>query len=550
MGGRWESTARIGASVNPCIREFLHFPAYASTLDLFDLFAGVCWSMALRPSSISKLVVIGFGLAIVPLVLVIVSVTVAIAHFAEQGQVSILRAVAMSDAANRMNNAVRSMERYGLQYTVLQDQALLVLYDQSFTGYQKSSAQFAAAGPSTADRQRLERLASHLARARQLLPLVSLEGNRSALESDFSRASGEAQRLQSDVNEGISTEVAKLGTRALAIKRLTIVEVLLVLPLSIAVAILFIVLITRPIRRLDQAVSGLGDGDLETPITVQGPRDIASLGDRLEWLRNRMNALEAAKLHFLRQLSHELKTPLTAIREGADLLQEDLGHELGAEQQEIVHIVRDNSLRLQRLIEDLLRFSLAEGPVGAGMVQDISLTAVVQDLLLSYKPSLRSKSLHLAVDLAEVQVRGHSDRLRTICDNLLSNAVKFSPQNATIRLHLQVQGERAVLDVEDEGPGVAPEEREKIFDILYRGEASDTGKVEGSGLGLAIAREYVLSYGGSLELLDKETPGACFRLLLPLADHTAPHGAHRADSGGLRDPAAATPPKYSDPQAG
>ncbi|MHB8209951.1 MAG: HAMP domain-containing sensor histidine kinase [Acidithiobacillus sp.] len=503
--------------------------------------------MALRPSSISKLAVIGFGLAIVPLVLVIVSVTISIAHFAEQGQVSILRAVAMSDAANRMNNAVRSMERYGLQYTVLQDQALLVLYDQSFTEYKKSSAQFAAAGPSLVDRQRLQRLAGHLARARQLLTLVSLDGNRGALESDFSRASAEAQRLQSDVNEGISTEVAKLGTRALAIKRLTIMEVLLVLPLSIAFAILFIVLITRPIRRLDQAVSGLGAGDLETPIAVQGPRDIASLGDRLEWLRNRLNALEAAKLHFLRQLSHELKTPLTAIREGAELLQEDLGHELGVdEQQEIVHIVRDNSLRLQRLIEDLLRFSLAEGPVGAGMVQDISLTAVVEELLLSYKPSLRSKSLHLVMDLADVHVRGHGDRLRTICDNLLSNAVKFSPQNATIRIYLQVQDEQAVLDVQDEGPGVAPEEREKIFDILYRGEASDAGKIEGSGLGLAIAREYVLSYGGSLELLDKETPGACFQLRLPITNHTAPHARH-VDPGGLRDHAvASTTVKYSD----
>ncbi|MCK9188272.1 ATP-binding protein [Acidithiobacillus sp.] len=503
--------------------------------------------MALRPSSISKLAVIGFGLAIVPLVLVIVSVTISIAHFAEQGQVSILRAVAMSDAANRMNNAVRSMERYGLQYTVLQDQALLVLYDQSFTEYKKSSAQFAAAGPSPVDRQRLERLATHLSRARRLLPLVSLEGNRRALESDFSRTSAEAQHLQSDVNEGISTEVAKLGTRALAIKRLTVVEVLLVLPLSIAFAILFIVLITRPIRRLDQAVSGLGDGDLETPIAVQGPRDIASLGDRLEWLRNRLNALEAAKLHFLRQLSHELKTPLTAIREGAELLQEDLGHELGAdEQQEIVHIVRDNSLRLQRLIEDLLRFSLAEGPVGAGMVQDISLTAVVEELLLSYKPSLRSKSLHLVTDLADVRVRGHEDRLRTICDNLLSNAVKFSPQNATIRIYLQVQDEQAVLDVQDEGPGVAPEERGKIFDILYRGEASDAGKIEGSGLGLAIAREYVLSYGGSLELLDKKTPGACFRLRLPITDRTAAHARH-VDPGGLRDHAvASTTSKYSD----
>ncbi len=486
--------------------------------------------MALRPSSISKLVVFGFGLAIVPLVLVIVSVTISIAHFAEQGQTSILRAVAMSNAANRMTNAVRSMERYGLQYTVLQDQALLVLYQQSYDDYKKAAAQFTAAAPSQSERQQLGSLDTKLLRARQLLPIVALEGNRSALESDFSRAGTAAQHLQTAVNEGISTEVGKLGTRALAIKRMTLMEVLLVLPLSITVAIFFIVLITRPIRRLDQAVSGLGDGDLETPIAVSGPRDIASVGERLEWLRTRLNALEAAKLHFLRQLSHELKTPLTAIREGAELLQEDLGHALAAEQEEIVQIVRDNSLRLQRLIEDLLKFSLAEGQAGAGMAQAVPLVAIIEELLQSYKPSLRSQSLRLDLRMDPVNVWGHRDRLRTICDNLLSNAVKFSPPGSTIHIRLFAEGANATLEVEDEGPGVPVTEREKIFDIMYQGSASSSGKVEGSGLGLAIAKEYVLSYGGSLELLVKESSGACFRVVLPLAE--GPNSPNPVDSAG------------------
>ncbi len=498
-----------------------------------------------RPSSISRLVVFGFGLAIIPLVLVIASVTIAIARFAEEGQSSILHAVALSDSANRMSNAVRSMERYGLQYTVLQNSALLVLFQQSYEDYQKISRSFLAAGPSAVDQARLARLNSNLQRVQQMLPLAALEDNRQGLDHHFSLASHEVQGLQNDVNNGISAEVASLGSRALDIKRLTMLEVLLVLPLSIAVAIFFIILITRPVQRLDQAITGLGDGDLDTPIRVNGPKDIAGLGDRLEWLRLRLAELEAAKIHFLRQLSHELKTPLTAIREGAELLQEDLGHELGAEQREIVHIVRDNSLRLQRLIEDLLRFSIAEAPAGIGMAQEIPLHEVLEELLVSYKPVLRSKALRLDTRLSPVLVPGHRDRLRTICDNLLSNAVKFSPQGATIRLALGTEDGEAILDVVDAGPGVSPDEREKIFDILYRGSAADSGKIEGSGLGLAITKEYVRSYGGDLEILEMETPGAHFRVRLPLGPGET-HALAVSDPGRRMRYSAASPAENTD----
>ncbi|MCE5393020.1 MAG: HAMP domain-containing protein [Acidithiobacillus sp.] len=476
-----------------------------------------------RPSSISWLTVFGFGLAIIPLVLVIVSITLTIARFAEEGQSSILRAVALSDSANRMNDAVRSMERYGLQYSVLQDSALLVLFQQSYEQYRQVSARFTRAGPSPADQQHLAHLNQYLQQARRNLPLAALEDSRSRLEENFSAANREMQRLQEDVNDGISAQVRELGDRALQIKRQTLVEVLLALPLTIGVAVLFIVLITRPIKRLDRAITALGDGDLDSPIAVSGPKDIAALGDRLEWLRQHLNELEATKIHFLRQLSHELKTPLTAIREGSELLQEDLGAGLAAEQVEIVHIVRDNSLRLQRLIEDLLRFSVAEGPVSAGMLQTIPLHEVLEELVISYKPVLRSKGLRLENQLQELWVKGHRERIRTIFDNLLSNAVKFSPQNGTIRTILSRDGDFAIIDVIDAGPGVAPEEREKIFDILYRGSAADSGKIEGSGLGLAITKEYVISYGGTLEILTTEGPGAHFQVRLPLVGAQSDH---------------------------
>ncbi len=126
--------------------------------------------------------------------------------------------------------------------------------------------------------------------------------------------------------------------------------------IALALAILFAVLIARPIRQLDQAIRRMGTADFAHTIEVNGPQDLRYLGQRLEWLRSRLHELEEQQNRFLRHVSHELKTPLTAVREGAELLRDNVGGRLSAEQREIVRIVRENSLSLQKLIEDLLTY--------------------------------------------------------------------------------------------------------------------------------------------------------------------------------------------------
>ncbi len=115
-------------------------------------------------------------------------------------------------------------------------------------------------------------------------------------------------------------------------------------------------LIARPIRQLDQAIRQMGTADFTHAIEVNGPQDLRYLGQRLEWLRTRLHELEEQQNRFLRHVSHELKTPLTAVREGAELLRDNVGGRLAPEQQEIVRIVRENTLSLQKLIEDLLKY--------------------------------------------------------------------------------------------------------------------------------------------------------------------------------------------------
>jgi two-component system sensor histidine kinase GlrK len=287
--------------------------------------------------------------------------------------------------------------------------------------------------------------------------------------------------------------------------------------IALAVGILFAVLIARPIRQVDLAIRRMGTADFTHPIEVNGPEDLRYLGQRLEWLRSRLSDLEEQQNRFLRHVSHELKTPLTAVREGAELLRDNVGGKLSSEQREIVRIVRQNTLSLQKLIEDLLTYhqtrameSQAAGPV---VMQD-----VVQRVLNEHKLAALARMVTFDQQLVPAQIVGDAEKVRTIVDNLVSNAIKYSPRSAPIVVSLRAEHGFAVLDVVDRGPGIDPGERERIFESFYQGRPPVDGRVKGSGLGLAIAREYALAHGGRIEVVEPgpNEQGAHFRLSLPL----------------------------------
>ena len=133
------------------------------------------------------------------------------------------------------------------------------------------------------------------------------------------------------------------------------------------------------------------------------------------------------------------------------------------------------------------------------------------------------------MNLQPVVVHGDTEKLRVIIDNLVSNAVKFSPERGEIEMSLNLDQGEACLDVQDEGPGIAQAEREKIFDARFKGALQVDAAVAGSGLGLAIAREFALAHGGTVKLLERPPRktmagrGSHFQLRLPgatLTDNT------------------------------
>ena len=214
-------------------------------------------------------------------------------------------------------------------------------------------------------------------------------------------------------------------------------------------------------------------------------------------------------------MSHELKTPLANIREGTELLLEGAVGSLSQEQREVGGILRENSLRLQRLIENLLSYSEWQAKRSGLDLTKLSLPPLIEAAVETYQLPIHAHHLTLVRQVDEVSFTADRAKLRLILDNLVSNAVKFTPDGGTITVRGRLDGADVVIEVADTGPGVPAAERGRIFEAFYQGATPQGGLVRGTGIGLSVVQEFVQAHGGTIELVDGEFPGAHFRVRLP-----------------------------------
>jgi two-component system sensor histidine kinase GlrK len=293
-------------------------------------------------------------------------------------------------------------------------------------------------------------------------------------------------------------------------------QILAAIAVAIIMALGFGVWLARPLKRLERAVVSLGENRLDQPIDIRGPADVRLLGRRLEWLRLRLAELDSDKSRFLRHVSHELKTPLAALREGVSLLEEGVTGTLSDDQREVARILRQNTAVLQSQIEDLLRFNAAAFEARRLVRRKTELVGLIKQLVAQQRLQWQARQLALHVDGPPLVAEVDADKLGTALGNLLSNAIRFSPVGATIRFSVTRVPGRACIDIVDQGPGVAATDRARVFEPFYRGERQPSDAVRGSGIGLSIVHEYITAHGGQIELLD-DGPGAHFHIELPHA---------------------------------
>ncbi len=316
-------------------------------------------------------------------------------------------------------------------------------------------------------------------------------------------------------NKLIDRELERMRETGAHAQRILWWQLIATIPVGVLIAIGVTFLIARPIQQLDQAIRRLGAGQFAGDITVKGPEDLEYLGKRLDWLRQRLGELEQQQRLFLRHVSHELKTPLTSLREGSELLADGATGQLTEQQREIARILRQKSMQLQGMIEELLDYQRAQESVARLEFAPVRLDAVVRRVVEDHRLAAGRRGIRAQLHLEPIMLRGDGEKLRVVVDNLVSNAVKYSPDGGTITLALRREHEDVVLDVSDTGPGIPAEDHGRIFDWFFRGEHGHHGRVQGSGLGLAIAKEFVAAHSGRIEVVNDEGAGGHFRVSLP-----------------------------------
>ena len=470
------------------------------------------------PNSFLKLLLLGFGLVSLPLILALLNATSYVDQLTSQSQAAVDQAAEAARGSRVLTEQVTAMERVARQYLILGDAALLADYTMVRRGFKQTTSDMSLL---PLDESHLLELNKTIEKEQELFGQLGNKPDKGTghrrLIAGYVELSELANRVLNQSNLLIDREVETMGETARRAQRSLLWQLAASIPLGVLIAAVFAFLIASPIRQLEHAIRQLGAAEFATGIKVRGPADLEYLGQRLEWLRQRLVELEEQKTKFLHHVSHELKTPLTALREGSELLADGTSGALNRQQSEIAEILRHNSLQLQHLIEGLLGYQQALDSVNRLEFQTIDLCDVARQVAVAHKLAIASRGINLLLQLEPAVLTADADKLRVVIDNLVSNAVKYSPEGGTIALAVRAEKDKVVIDVEDAGPGIAAEESGRVFDRFFQGKIGHQGRVMGSGLGLAIAREFVLAHGGSIEIIPDRAPGAHFRVSVPAA---------------------------------
>ncbi|MDH5220611.1 MAG: HAMP domain-containing histidine kinase [Betaproteobacteria bacterium] len=471
---------------------------------------------ALRyPRSFLSLLVFGLLLVALPLVGALLYSAGSTQNLAEQSRSAVYNAAQAARGSRSLVNRIASLERLAQQIAVLPDAGLMEDFARLHEGFEQLTVEL---GRLPLDGRQLAALDLTVARERMLYELLTAAPERRPSIDEVRTRVGELAESAHEVlaisSRVSDQEVERLRASAEEVQQRLLTLVLISIAVALVAALVLTRAIARPIAQLDASIRQLGGPDFSVPVRVDGPQDLRDLGKRLDWLRLRLAELEAQKNRFLRNLSHELKTPLASLREGAELLNDQVAGPLAPPQRAVVGIMRDNSVKLQRLIEDLLDYHRALHAAALLNVRTVRLDALLREAADAHQLSALAKGQRLELELAPVVLEADAEKLRSIVDNLLGNAVKFTPERGTIAVRLQEGGAGVSIEVIDSGPGVPAVERESIFESFFRGRVKGGGRVAGSGLGLAIAREYVEAHGGRIVLV-AEGPGGHFRITLP-----------------------------------
>ncbi|MFK8049511.1 MAG: ATP-binding protein [Halioglobus sp.] len=471
-----------------------------------------------QPRSVLQLLLVSFFAALAPLCVAIMFTVQTLGELADKNREVTSLVVEVTRLGQEIQRDVLELERRARQYLALSDpefaqlfarerkivlEKLALLQDRmpsdgpDLEGLLNSLAKLTLSNQQPDTTQAQSEVLSPEARLDQAFAVIS--GQNAAVKQWLLHSVDQLlQKNALETDQQIDSIVWQLSLLAFA---------------TLALLLICAYWINKPVRDLTQAIHELGTSGLGREISISGPQEVQDLGSKLDWLRQSLHESEQQKQQFLRHISHELKTPLSSLREGADLLAEQIPGHLSHQQREVVEIVRQNGIELQRLIENLLDYN--QLPQQEMKFEDVDIGTLLGELLSSYRITIEKKSLQVKLSGKVTNWVADRHKLKTSLDNLLSNAINYSPAGGNIDIVWRKSSDDLIIDVANSGRPIPPEDAERVFEPFFQSTTQRTGPLKGSGIGLSVARECIEAQGGTLTHISHSTLPICFRLLCP-----------------------------------
>ena len=293
--------------------------------------------------------------------------------------------------------------------------------------------------------------------------------------------------------------------------------------------------ICSPIKALKEATDRIAQGDLDYRIVVKARDEIGTLGTAFNQMCNKLKELDEMKSEFISNISHNLKTPLTSIREANELMLDKIAGQVSEPQVKLLNITKESTLKLIMMINDLLDISKVE----AGLMRYNFQYSNIQDVILKSIEDIRflaeSKNIHIhytdGVSIPEMLL--DREKIAQVMDNIFSNAIKYTPTGGSIsikvkevepshisRVLVKENGLNNVhsfvqVSILDTGVGIQAEYHKKIFERFQQVNGKGKGGIKGTGLGLYIAKHIILDHGGDIWVESNAGNGSTFNFTLP-----------------------------------
>jgi signal transduction histidine kinase len=268
--------------------------------------------------------------------------------------------------------------------------------------------------------------------------------------------------------------------------------------------------ITRPVRRLAKAADEVAEGNYDAALPeVHGRDEIADLTDSFRQMASRLGEAQELERNFLMTVSHELRTPLTAIRGHVEALREGVVEDPESRSASL-DVIAAEAGRLERLVGDVLDLAKLDTRRFTVLREEVNMATLVDQAYTAFGEEAKQRDIVYSQEVsAEPVIVSDGDRVLQIISNLIANAFRWTPDGGRVELRLSAVNGAIHVAVEDTGPGIGPEEQERIFRPFW------THDGKGTGLGLAIAKELALALGGRIELDSELGRGSRFELVLP-----------------------------------